>query len=1015
MFPRAVRGFAGRRAELARIAELIDREVLFLVYGIGGIGKTELVYRAIGEALQRDAWRDAVPILIDVRPGMTVTRALAQLLSAVGAGPEPRRGQPTEEAHLGEQLEVVARALDAGRYILFADDVHHLPAAAVGEALHYLARRVHGSRIFVASRHEIPLPPDAPPPVVTTLGPLDEAATEELMDALAERMQVPRPDPAALFRATHGSPFFIRHALGRPGSGATPLDESLSDLSAAAHRVLLAAAIAQHRLAADALRRARPADGALDDALRELAGRFLIDLDQGHVIVHDLIREALLQRVDPEELTAAHAEAADMCVAQLAGAAPALIHVVEAVGHYLAAGRAADAWALIERWHSALAAAGTEHLLQAPLDQLRRALPDRQVAIDLLIARHLVRASLIEEAGRALARIGEHRTPAEDARYHALAGEIAQRTGDLASAERLLQRAEACAPDDALRFSARLQRANAAAIAGDGDRARALLDAGAAELAAPAPRQRARAGWVRTVSWMFDERYELAADQARRTRARLTETGASDVTSRLAMLETLARIECDDMHGAREAAAAIDAAGLRQRVAGLYRAIASYADGDCRAAARALVEAHDYMHAHGDTVNAYIAGYYGSGALAAIGSLGDAQALIERVAGLARRAGMHSAAAQALSQQAMLAAEAVQSPVAHRLADAALAADGIAPRSCARAHCAHARAYTIEGDISRALHHITHARAAITDADLDAVRQRIDREQAVVELVGGNLQRAVELAERAAAHYRDRSSDYEAAHAQLVAAASYVARGRRADAVFAERAIATARELADRGELRSIQVGCAILTAALAKRAHRDRAADELLADALRELGPERGSIYAGTLLAAIEGSAVAAAIPGAVALLAHLGLTEAVEFYIVDQHGRRAATTHDVARERNVRDLFVDEVRAVIVARRGEVEIPGRPMQCALLSSLVQARGEPVSPAALYKRVWGGDEYHPLQHRNALYVAINRLRASLRDALPGGREIIERASNGWRLPPEIDACVVIAARDPRP
>jgi DNA-binding winged helix-turn-helix (wHTH) protein len=84
--------------------------------------------------------------------------------------------------------------------------------------------------------------------------------------------------------------------------------------------------------------------------------------------------------------------------------------------------------------------------------------------------------------------------------------------------------------------------------------------------------------------------------------------------------------------------------------------------------------------------------------------------------------------------------------------------------------------------------------------------------------------------------------------------------------------------------------------------------------------------------------------------------------------------------------------------------------MQCALLSVLIQARGEAVTPEQLYTRVWQVSEYHPLRHRNALYVAINRLRKSLREVL-AERDVVERASSGWRLATDIDACVAVPAR----
>ena len=82
------------------------------------------------------------------------------------------------------------------------------------------------------------------------------------------------------------------------------------------------------------------------------------------------------------------------------------------------------------------------------------------------------------------------------------------------------------------------------------------------------------------------------------------------------MAETLASIECNDMPRARRAASLIDEAGLRARVAALYRAIVRHADGDAAGASVALLEAHDYLRGHGDSINAYIAGYHGSAARA---------------------------------------------------------------------------------------------------------------------------------------------------------------------------------------------------------------------------------------------------------------------------------------------------------------------------------------------------------------------------------------------------------------
>ncbi len=1015
MFPQPVGSFAGRRAELDRIRAHIDHDNLFFVYGVGGIGKSELIYQLMRELAAEPRWADATPVLIDVRPGTTAPRVLAQLLATLGSGRAPRRGQPTEQAHLSEQLELVARRLDERRHLLFLDDVHHLPPAEVAEALGYLARHVRQSRLLVASRRELRLPPGAPPPVITNLGPLDASAAEAMMTALASRLQVPRLAPEQLMRSSHGSPFHIHRLLVRHAPETGSLDDTLAELPATARRLLLAASVAQHRPALATVGRALPELGGLDDAVRELEQAFLVDLGRGDLVVHDLVREALLAHTDAAALAAAHDDAAALCQGALvASAPPPLLLAVDAIHHRLAAGRPAEAWRLIERWHSALAAAGSEHLLQEPLQRLRAALPTHEVAIDLLVARGLVRASLVEQASRVLAQLGAGRSDAEEARFAVLAGEIAQRTGDLPGAERLFARAVACAHDPDARFQAQLQGASTAIFAGEGDRARALLAAALAELGAPTPRQRARAAWALAVSWMFDERYERAAEEAHRARAALPPSGHDDLANQLAMAETLASIECNDMPRARRAAGLIDEAGLRARVAALYRAIVRHADGDAAGASVALLEAHDYLRGHGDSINAYIAGYHGSAALAELGMLGEAQAMAQRSAELAERAGLRAPAARSLAQQALFAAEAVQCGTAHALADRALASPHLGPRSRAKAHCAHAHAFTIEGDIARALEHVAHARAAIAAPELAGAHLAIDIEHAAIDLVGGNLEHAVARAERVVADLRRSSRDYDVAKAQLVLAAAHVARGRRSDLVVAQRTLAEARGLADAGKLRSIQVGCAILSAALARREHRDRAAHELLSDALRELDPERGSVYAGTLMAALDsegGSGIAArVVPGAMALLAHLGFTETVDCYLIDQHGRRAATAGDVARERELRDLVVDELRAVIVARRGQLEITGRPMLCTLLSALIQARGAAVPPDALYRQVWGVAEYHPLQHRNTLYVAINRLRSCLREAFPA-RELIERAGAGWRLADGVDACVLLAVR----
>lgn len=960
-FPHAVRRFTGRRAELDRVLAHADSEVLFFVYGLAGIGKTELVYQVVEELRARPKWAEATPVLVEIEPGSTAAQALAQMLSAVGVVSVSRRGR--------SQMARLAQRLEARQHLLVLDDVHHMSEDAASEILGYLSRHVQASRLFAISRRKLVLPADARLPVVTTLGPLDRDAAEQMMGALVERLQIPQPDPRWLMRTTHGSPSHIQRLLTRPEHETRSLESSLDELTPAALRLLRVLAIA----------RQRPSFG--DDTLRELTDRFFVD-NAGEL--SDLVREMVLDRATTDELVDAHAHAAELCSRELADHPDAVRLAAAAVHHAMAAGRYADAWPIVERLHMSLAVIDGEDSLFETLARLREALPERRVAIDLLNARCLLRASRIEDATRVLEQHGD-----EEARYGIVAGDIAMAVGDRARAKDLFERADP------------MRRAMVSMLDGEGARTREQL----ADLPHATARERARVAYVRALSWMLDERYEEAAVEARRAALELPAREADDLANQLAMLESVAAVECDDMESARAAACRIDEAGLRRRVVAVHRAIVRYADGDAKGASEDLAAAAGELRERKDVLPAYLAGYYGSAALAESGNLGRAQMLAAQTSQLAERAGLPAMAARSIAQQAMFAAEAVQSGLAHSLAHAALAVPNVGPRSRAVAHCARARAYTLEGNTTHALEQIALAHAAVAST---TARAAIDIEQAAVELVGGNLDRAVSSAERVVEQHRGR--DYQLAHARLVLSAAYIARGRRTDLLLAEPTLAHARDLADRGKLRSIQVGCAILSAALARRGNRDRAAHDLLAGALQELDPERGSVYAGTLLAAIDGGAAARVIPGAVALLGHLGFTETVECYLIDARARRAATDKDVTRERTVRELFVDELRDVIVARHGEVEIRGRPMLCALLSVLVQAGGAPVTPETLYTRTWGVDEYHPLQHRNALYVAINRLRSSLREVMPE-RELIERASAGWRLAAGVDACAAVAVR----
>jgi DNA-binding winged helix-turn-helix (wHTH) protein len=114
-------------------------------------------------------------------------------------------------------------------------------------------------------------------------------------------------------------------------------------------------------------------------------------------------------------------------------------------------------------------------------------------------------------------------------------------------------------------------------------------------------------------------------------------------------------------------------------------------------------------------------------------------------------------------------------------------------------------------------------------------------------------------------------------------------------------------------------------------------------------------------------------------------------------------------ARERASRDLVVERASGAIVGRGGDARVTGVPVACRLLATLIEAGSGVVGADDLYREVWGGREYHPLRHRNTVYVAINRLRRVLDDLVPG-REVVQTVPGGWRIAHDVDACSVRAA-----
>lgn len=1002
-----------RREELERLVEEFDRETLFLVYGIGGIGKSEFVYRCVEVVRESPRWRSVPAHLLTVRSGMAVEHVLAQLRVAVGATAGRVEMATASSAKAEDELAETARVLDAVPSIVFIDDVHNLDSARASEMLGYLSRHVRASRIIAASRVEVPLPPGAPVPVLSRLAALDESSTTTMVAELSRRLGIESPDPALVYARSGGLPFFVQRELVAAGS-AVPgggLDASLRELPAETREVLLLLSLARARfLVTDLAQLAADTVNATEVA-RELSTRFLIDTDREEVMVHDLVRDVIVRQASGKELAIAHRRAAAFHVARFQPAPRAhAIDAVEAIYHLTQAGDVDDAWELARAAYRDIAAASMDHLLLDDLRLLQLSVDDARTDIILMEARTLIRRSLIAEARDALARVD---APSRESsrRYVLLAGEVAQRLGQLREAEKMFRRARDQARTEVERFPAALQLADVMSLRGRNDAAREVLDEALAAHPEPTARDRGRWAWSKSLSYLFEERFGEGAAVVGQALDDLRGARHADLVVLLAMVGVLARAEDDDAAGARHlyenyVARAAKAGALRAQAGSLYAGIVEYCAGDLRRARAELDAVFPYLVEHADYVMACIAAYFLEQTLLAQGDVDRAIEIANRMTRLAEAAELdtlvpHGEAARA---QALLAGGRLAE--AEEAAQLALSAGRIGRVARWMAEVVLARCAANRGDLVTARSRLSAALVSAHAANERRYQHEGALERAAIELMGGDLNVAVEMAASAARYYAQRGRHWHEARASVALAAALTARATPTDMVEAEVALARSEQLSSQNGYPRVRARCALVRAAHLARAGHQSASREHLLGVLRELDARSSNPEVVALRAALQTEDRSEIPFGVIAHIDVLQLSGGPRYRISTRLGVRTAAEGELGKARELYDLIVEPARAVIIAERGRIQDRGRPMTCELLAALIESRGQVVTAEELFLRVWGGAEYHPLRHRNTVYVAVKRLRQTLRKLL-GDREIVETAAGGWRMVDDLDAAVI--------
>ena len=1041
-FPRPSPLFVGREAELARCRRLLGQSPLLFAYGLPGIGKTEFIYRLVAELRAMPRWRRSQPVLLRARAGLCVEDLLARLERLLHPAAAVPKLAAASVAVDPAALTALAHRLEQEAQLVFIDDAHHLDPMVLAGMLSYLARRVSLSRLLIASRVELPLLAEMPPPTIVRLGPLSVAETDGLAIRLAECQGSSAPNSQTLSGRTYGSPRRLYGLVLKDPSLAAEDKEALSQtvrqLSTAAREQLVLARVLAGRLPISTWQ--EPAVRAAEESaeLSVLTRCQLIEFGQN--TVPDLVWSAIAEEVTRAELQRAHLRAAQLhhqhCACDPVGAEAAAA-ALSAVEHYLEAGEPQPAWQIFHLWAPVFCG---EQLVRAALSlvpKLHHQLAALQVEIDLVAVRLLVGEGQLEPAQLLLRQAASVAAPEMAQRCALLAGQVAQRAGQLSRAAELFRTASALPGSASGQFLAAVHQAELAALRGESGLARGLLDTLAADA-------------VRKAQWTQGERLQVAcarvwmelllghpaaaaqAAQAAQAAVGDAELGTSspsraplppsDPQGRLLVLTALAQSACGEANSARRTLekvrsfASATGAPPAQAVA-LCTGFVLLAAGQPAAARAPLQHAYGVFVAQQDPLPAAAAALAQGECSLALGELAQAIEQLGEAGRAATRAGCAplQGLASALRASALLAAGRTESALA--LSAAVLENSSATPRARALARSVRWRVYALAGDTSRAAQELAAAAAEAIESEQPVLLLQLELERAEFAAAHGLPAAALEHGERAERAYTARGMQHEAARARLALALALVTRRAAADLSRGQEFLTEASELANRRGYAPLLLAAALIEAALAHHGGDADAVREPLERTLAQYPAAAQGLAAQPLRAALAGLD-SGDWSGNAALLTRLGLLPGPEssgavagpIELRSTSGRRLLTPDAAQTERARFDLAIDLDRSeLLVCATGQL-VSGRPQMCALLAQLVTAGLAGADSERLFREVWKGTAYHPLRHRNTIHVALTRLRQLLRELFPK-REFIETTASGWRLTPESSLCTLRMAR----
>ncbi|MBX3206317.1 MAG: hypothetical protein KF764_14690 [Labilithrix sp.] len=1004
----------GRDDAAAAVRALVVQNPVVFVYGVAGVGKTALVRAALAAAAEARE----VPAVVHVSlEGVTEAREVLDRTARTMGVPRPERGAREEE-------ELVRLLANTPATVVF-DDVDTdspkklVPLVARFAAQHLSSRIVLVSRRFVSAK-EVGF--RAPAFAVEPLG--EEAAIEVVRAIEAARGRSLAADIAA---ATGGNPMLIHLALAGDVLGArVSIDptEALRQAIEARRGGAEGAVLALLAAAGSALDEAevtRALGKGAEAAIDELR-KHLIVVREGRRVSISAPAAALARGAlgDPKPATwKALARLGDRVLAASPNDDAALLVAARA---RVEQGDAAGALLLLKQHPIARAAADPGRLEKILRDVGARSAGDRLDALRLL-AREQLRAADYEAARRTLDDLPRPRTREDAERAALLRAECHVRAGEPEAAQRAIDELVSvrggAQPGPALA----LTQAQLAILRGELAEARRVAERLAPATARSATLEARRAVEI-AASWLYEERYERTHEWITRARAAQRAAGvplepvitildvhallglglldrADEVVAREArgrpigpMLEVALLVRRGEARRALEVGdAAISALGRRADL--LFRSVvardlarAAMAIGDLSRATRMLRLTEAGADEPGlatlrpicDAEAARLALAKGEPARAieridrAHGAIGGSPFIaIDRdvIHGLPPRVDAHDppvarAYASLRGAEGAVAAGALDDAV--RLAESAAQfyVEASLHHEAARAQLALAEALARLAIKDVAKDHASRGDVAKDRGSRgDVTKDRGSRGDVTKDRASrGDVAKDGASAKKRAAKAGDERP--EAARAELF--------------VRAERTLDSCVAVAAPRGYAPILVGASLVRAAICEARGDLDAAASALGDALRVAGDGADAtlVLAARRVGAIpafEARARPASRGPWAPVVERLGLARPAD--VIWRIGARAwlRASGDPPPEKVACAVDVD-ARKVRADDSRSLTLPEQ--RVALLCALAEAGDDGATLEDLFARVWKGT-FHPLRHRNAVYVALARLKDSLK------------------------------------